>query len=1234
MTVPPPRDMPRAAARGRSRATRTGHIRWAAVWQAVLAALLLPLCARSQDAGAQIGPAMQAAAEAHQARRYPEAEAAWLRAADICDQAGNQKGKAFAWLMAGTAQAHQGKHEQALQRLGQALAAFVDLGMEEEQATCHLNLGVSQAALGRHDRAIDSYQAALELYTALGLREEQAECLANIAISHQGADRYQEAVEMHRGAVELYVELGLRKQQAWALQGLATAYRALTRYDEAAECYETALAIYTDLDDAAQQAACLADLGVVETDRNRYTAAEQHLRRALAWYRQAEDEARIARCHRDLGVVEHHTGRYDQAVESYNSAARVFSQLGLERDLALCWQNLGVSQGSLGQYEAAVETLRRALALADRLQLPIVVADCALNLAGAFTELGQHSAAIAHYQAALGIYTERGRLRQQADCWQSIGMLYAIADNPSKAVEYRERALEVYARLGLEREQAGCWLDLGVAYRRLGEVDRAIDYAGRALEVYRRLGLRREQAGCLLNLGNACLSAERTDESLEHLHRAEELLLDLSRTVAAPGQGWVPEELYQVEAALGETLRHRGAEGDLESAYVHQARAVEIVEHLRGRGASTVDMRTSYFSKMTWVYDRIIDLLLDMSRQGLEPNPEALGEQDPSLWTGLSMPVPDLWPGWRSFDEAALHYNESTRARVLQEMLANREILFSDPATQELYARWTSLVARSRSLSRSFTAAYEAEDHELAQRLAAQLAQITRERGEVERELFQTSYGRVVQAETVPLESLRQLLEPDEALVEYRLLGDRVAALLVTRAGLRVYETPVSPGGDRPIWGSGEQMIGAQVLDHLHSLQEQVARRANLPPGFPGVVEPEELLSQFGVSELCWLFRRPMVLSASALEDDRFEAQEAGPQQLRIAAALYRLLLAPLEHRLVEEGIAGLIVVPDGALCYLPFAALVEHLPADVDEAPGGFCHAAPGVSYAVDRWRISYLPSVSMYAGMAGLATRRPEATHRICVFADPIFTPDDPRLGAALGVQAQNAPGERLTRLPNSRREAERVLAAFGGTPADLFEDPAQVDWGAGVGLLSRAAAEPAVHDPRLADYGYLALSTHGIIRPDVPDFSYIALSCPEAAGIPEQEADAPRDGRLMLPESFGLSLNANMVTLSACRTAEGDFRSGEGILGLTAAMFVSGARAVTASVWSVSDQATATLIGRYHELLATGTPPADALRQTQLEMLNRARQACLTEPPSEDAAEAGPYYWAPFVLQGTWR
>ena len=144
------------------------------------------------------------------------------------------------------------------------------------------------------------------------------------------------------------------------------------------------------------------------------------------------------------------------------------------------------------------------------------------------------------------------------------------------------------------------------------------------------------------------------------------------------------------------------------------------------------------------------------------------------------------------------------------------------------------------------------------------------------------------------------------------------------------------------------------------------------------------------------------------------------------------------------------------------------------------------------------------------------------------------------------------------------------------------------------------------RLAGYRLVHFATHGILDADHPELSGLLLS----------------DGFLRAHEIYRLSLPADLVVLSACRTALGREMRGEGLVGLTRGFLHAGARGVLVSLWEVEDRATAELMRRFYRgMLKEGRPPAEALRHAQ---------AALRREPGWEA----PYFWAGFVLQGDWH
>lgn len=130
--------------------------------------------------------------------------------------------------------------------------------------------------------------------------------------------------------------------------------------------------------------------------------------------------------------------------------------------------------------------------------------------------------------------------------------------------------------------------------------------------------------------------------------------------------------------------------------------------------------------------------------------------------------------------------------------------------------------------------------------------------------------------------------------------------------------------------------------------------------------------------------------------------------------------------------------------------------------------------------------------------------------------------------------------------------------------------------------------------------------------PLYSYLLLSPNPATGD---------DGLLEARELMNLNLSADLVVLSACETARGRVSAGEGLTGMTWALFVAGVPTTVASQWKVSSAGTSEIMLDFHRnLLRTGNfDKAASLRQAELNFLR-------------NGAFQHPFYWAGFVLVGS--
>ncbi|HBL28487.1 MAG TPA: hypothetical protein DD490_16765, partial [Acidobacteria bacterium] len=340
----------------------------------------------------------------------------------------------------------------------------------------------------------------------------------------------------------------------------------------------------------------------------------------------------------------------------------------------------------------------------------------------------------------------------------------------------------------------------------------------------------------------------------------------------------------------------------------------------------------------------------------------------------------------------------------------------------------------------------------------------------------------------------------------------------------------------------------------------------------PGRLEVFELAPRARLEEAA---RRVHTLLASA---DRTLA--AAPAEAALSE-LATLLLAPVADRLAGR---RLLIVPDGALAYVPFAAL-------------------PLPEALVATNEIAVLPSASILAALRRRAGR-PSAPQTLAVLADPVFEADDARIpgGGAAAPPRTTTRGTlsdaALPRLPFSQDEAEALLALV---PPERR-----------LAALGFAAQRTLVSGGTLARYRLLHFATHAVIDPEHPALSALVLSRISPEG-------RPQEGFLRAADIARLHLPADLVVLSACRTALGKEVRGEGLMGLTQSFFQAGARRVVVSLWPVDDRATAELMARfYRAMLTSGSTPAAALR---------AAQASLRREP----AWRSPAFWAGFILQG---
>ena len=300
-----------------------------------------------------------------------------------------------------------------------------------------------------------------------------------------------------------------------------------------------------------------------------------------------------------------------------------------------------------------------------------------------------------------------------------------------------------------------------------------------------------------------------------------------------------------------------------------------------------------------------------------------------------------------------------------------------------------------------------------------------------------------------------------------------------------------------------------------------------------------------------------------------------GSEYKDLARALYATLCAPAADLLKD--VHQMIVVPDGELYYLPFEALIG--------AQGRFL---------VEDMAIVYAPSASSL----GLLKRSHPHDSRLEMIA--FGAPELPEMaGAGNGANLRGVyerAGFRFPALPHAREELMQIAQAF---PAGTTRV-----------LVGAEASGVAVKSAKLVDYKRLHFATHTIFDERSPERTGIVLT-----------PVGNDDGILRARDILKLRLDADIVVLSACQSGLGKLVRGEGIAGLSQAFLYAGAERVVVSSWEVNDLATSDLMKEFYARMGRNVVPGEALRQAKLSMIG-----------SGAPAYRHPYYWASFVMVGT--
>ena len=1052
-------------------------------------------------------------------------------------------------------------------------------------------LGRKYDDAGQCEKEIEYYKKALVLVKKLGDKAAEAGILSNLGIGFKRLERFSEAMEALQSGLSIAKELSGSNEDVKGVisVNLALCYYSLGYLDKALKTAETALYFAKQTGNKAVEFYGLRTLGWYYKEFGRFDKALCYHSKASEVAKQIglKDGERIVRS--DIGIIHRCLGQIREALKCHAYSLDIAAQTGDRGDECIAHGNLGQDYFGLGETHKALYHYVKALKIAQEMRDHTGEKMAHSTIGNCYCVLGQFEKAKEHHEASLEIARRIGDRAGEANSCAMFANYYLSSGQFDKAVECYDLALATAQRAGTHLDDRSFCRNLGLIHLKVQhQYDKADSFFRRSIEyteeqfrsitwsdnlrvsfldtfaeTYRLLCLshllqgNEEEALVIAERGRAkALAAlmfirNRGIRRNADIRDAEALTLSEIRDVARELGSSV------VFFSLVPTICVWTIQPNAEIIATH-APLEEVVAQL---GAAYVPMDQAFDRRVQSLNDLIAKTMASLKSLGTMQcedrslsflYQEGRDQTGPGL-PGVSTPTP----------EPALPISGAcSHGRPASEFMSFQEV--SVPSTSPKPQASASAPAdASAELGSSHGERPSPPDPTKGIPTVAASAGATKEAAKSNRPSEQDKSGGESEL-GVALKSLHQMtLEPVRHLIQgeqARIVPDGALALLLLQED-REQTEPGLPGTSTPT--SGPALPRNRACSHgrpssqYMSFQEvsvplatpkppaststpadasgelgssQKGRRSPLDPteGIPTEAAPEETTK--GEEE----FNRPS------------EQDESGGESELDAALreLYQMTLAPVRHLI--QG-AQAVIVPDGPLALLPFAALIDEQG-----------------RYVSESLQVRLVPSLTT----AKMVARYPQGQ------GEPVaaLIVGDPMVGEFVREDGDVVPVQRL---PYANEEAQMIGKL-------LKVEPLTAEKATKAAFLQKVDAASLIH---IAAHGDMATGE-------------ILFAPSPGLGRATTTADVMTMGDLEARR-----LRAQLVVLSSCHSGRGDVRA-DGVIGIARAFLGAGARAVLVTLWAVDDEATLFFMGTFYENLVAGVSVSGALHKAMAAMRESER------------------------------
>lgn len=924
-----------------------------------------------------------------------------------------------------------------------------------------------------------------------------------------------------------------------------------------------------------------------------------------------------AEMHYQKGFANLNASRFEDALSDFKKAEAAYIGLNQKQEIIqsrMAQANVLISLGRIGDAEKIYFSL-----LSETEGDPGTQGDVNNALAFLYSELGQYEKAQEHSGKAEQSYRSADRLNRIPEVLNARGLVFLKMNDFDQAEVTFIKAVrenEQYRNPLLDSEITN---NLGGLYKQKGDLEKAREQLMKTAELQKKLGFDSLLALTYNNIASVYLDENKYDEALSFLRQSRTFAerFQLKKEIAGSwnneGILFFKQEKYaEAEKAFHEAIKPQ-KELALKIDLARSHNNLSIIASKRGEFETALDLVQISVSSLS---------LKALDENGFFPNPEQRSVLAPDLMKDTlqikgaflremagrsedpAEKVQYLDASYQSF-ALAIELIEALRAQIKGEESQKKLLQANIDIFQQLIAILYELGTRAPKRGfheKAFFYAEMSRARSFLDQLQEQVARSSLNLPKAIRDRENDLKTRIANLDGLIFVELKKpQVERDEKKIEAWQI-EKTATLLEHRNFTRELEEkfPAYASLKYPkVYGvketQGELLNSKSMLLTYFVGADQSYGWAVGKKSFSMVALPPNA----DIDQLIRKYRKTLV-NPLISEDEEDEEMVIDSTQSHIAIGLqiYRKVLIPLLKN-AGQNITQLVLIPDGVLYYLPFETVLTQIHPQTDE------RFPNGREYLLHRYSIHYSPSVSVLGMIQTQVKNRNTAEmvkrKKFLGFGDPEYKPNEKQEKDFVYNKTLKRQGfYNLDRLFNTRIELREISSIFSTSNTTFL----------------REKARESTVKKNVKGYKYVHFATHGILDERNPEFSGVVMNL--------VQADKPEDGFLQSSEIFDLKIDSDLVVLSACETGLGKVIKGEGMVGLTRAFLFAGTPSIVVSLWTVADESTSKLMIYFYKYLDGGFSKDEALRKARLELMQ--------EKVDDELYYSDPFFWGPFILNGT--